>query len=106
MIGRGRDPRELLGAQTLPLAVRRNTEYLETHVSLSSGDTVVYYTDGVVESENERGAAFGKDRLLVAACGESGSAQAVIERIDQDLARSQARVPRLDDQTLLVLCAT
>ena len=48
----------------LPLGVDGDTEYDERSVPLHPGDSVVFYTDGVVEAFNPRGELFGFDRLL------------------------------------------
>ncbi len=48
----------------LPLGVDGDTEYEERSVPLHPGDSVVFYTDGVVEAFNPHGELFGFDRLL------------------------------------------
>jgi sigma-B regulation protein RsbU (phosphoserine phosphatase) len=40
------------------------TRYDESHVELSSGDFLTFFTDGVTEPENEYGEMFGEDRLV------------------------------------------
>ncbi|MHC4698294.1 MAG: PP2C family protein-serine/threonine phosphatase [Planctomycetota bacterium] len=98
-------PRELSDAQDLPLAVRGSSEFHEASVSLAGGDTVVLYTDGIIEAANPQGEVFGTKRVLAAVCQESCSAQATVDGINSELGRFAGRAMRQDDQTLLVLRA-
>lgn len=47
----------------LPLGVDGDSDYDESTAALGHGDTVVLYTDGVLEAEDERGAIFSYERL-------------------------------------------
>ena len=42
---------------TFPLGILEDVEYVDTRVTLKPGDTVVFYTDGIVEAMNARGRA-------------------------------------------------
>ncbi len=46
-----------------PLGVRRNSHYPTQCVTYRPGDTVVFYTDGLVEARNAEGEVFGFERL-------------------------------------------
>ncbi|HEX5688687.1 MAG TPA: PP2C family protein-serine/threonine phosphatase [Roseiflexaceae bacterium] len=48
----------------LPLGVIGGSEYDELSGGLRHGDTVLLYTDGVIEATNPRGEIFGYDRLV------------------------------------------
>jgi len=47
----------------LPFDVSPDTRYMQFRVSLSSGDRLFVYTDGVTEALSPEGYLFGKDRL-------------------------------------------
>jgi serine phosphatase RsbU (regulator of sigma subunit) len=55
---------EPLAARGFMLGIMPDEEYRETTVRLASGDRLCFYTDGLVESRNEIGEAFGTDRLV------------------------------------------
>ena len=40
------------------------SEYDSSHITLNSGDTLVFFTDGITEPENAYGEMFGEDRLI------------------------------------------
>jgi serine phosphatase RsbU (regulator of sigma subunit) len=75
---------EFLAESGLLLGVLANAEYDETETSLAPGDTLVLYTDGVVEAQNAAGEFFGDDRLrtlLAEPPANGGSAAAIRDRI-------------------------
>ena len=47
-----------------PLGIIEDCDYQETIVSLTAGDTVVLYTDGIVEAMNEAGEMYGFDQFM------------------------------------------
>jgi sigma-B regulation protein RsbU (phosphoserine phosphatase) len=48
----------------LPLGVEENFPYKSSEITLSPGDRLYLYTDGVNEAENSQGEQFGNQRLL------------------------------------------
>ena len=59
----GRSECAPLDADGLVLGVLPNVDFEEKSVKLSSGDTLLLYTDGVIDAQNARGEFFGFDRL-------------------------------------------
>jgi sigma-B regulation protein RsbU (phosphoserine phosphatase) len=59
----GRPECTALDADGLVLGVLPNVDFEEKSVKLSSGDTLLLYTDGVIDAQNARGEFFGFDRL-------------------------------------------
>ena len=59
----------------MPLGIMPGMSYEEREVSLSEGNCVLFYSDGLVEAHNPRGEMFGFPRLreLVAEHGEERS---------------------------------
>ncbi len=75
----------------------------EDEVTMLSGDTLVCYSDGVVDAENEAGEGFGLDRLW-AVVAESGrlSAQEVAARITDAVYQFRGDTPETDDITIFI----
>ncbi|WP_102344800.1 PP2C family protein-serine/threonine phosphatase [Bacillus sp. Marseille-P3661] len=53
----------LLEHSSLPLGIDEDEKYSETSISLEDVETIVFYTDGIVEQRNERNEMFGFKRL-------------------------------------------
>ncbi|MDR1971286.1 MAG: serine/threonine-protein phosphatase, partial [Treponema sp.] len=51
----------------LPMGVEEDFPYSSSEITLSGGDRLYLYTDGVNEAENPQGEQFGNERLLEAA---------------------------------------
>ncbi len=48
----------------LPIGIFEEAEYTDRQITLTYGETLVLYTDGITEAENANGEMFGKERLL------------------------------------------
>jgi len=91
-----------LGAGSLPLGLRPEVTPARGSELFAPGDLLVLYTDGVPETLDGSGAAFGFDRLgsEVAA---GGAASVVHERITSALERFAGAAPLVDDRSLVVI---
>jgi serine phosphatase RsbU (regulator of sigma subunit) len=58
------DIRNLPQVQGMSLGIAPNVHYEKKQISLSPGDAVLFFTDGVVEAEDENKDLFGNDRLV------------------------------------------
>jgi sigma-B regulation protein RsbU (phosphoserine phosphatase) len=91
---------------TFPLGILDEAEYEETVLSLSSGDVIVLYTDGIVEAMNPAGEIFGFDRLLETVGASSGaSAEALLQEILARVNSFAAGALQHDDLTVIVIRA-
>lgn len=73
-------------------------------VQLGPGDTLVLYSDGVTESFDPQGRAFGEDRLLEALAGlTAASARAVVERLQDAVHAFAAGAEPSDDIAILAV---
>ncbi|NJP04626.1 MAG: SpoIIE family protein phosphatase [Chloroflexaceae bacterium] len=89
---------------TLPLGMVMDVAYQSIECQLATGDTVIFYTDGVVEAQTGDHQLFGFERWegLIRQYGHLPP-QAFIERVNQEIADFVGSVPQHDDITLLVL---
>lgn len=76
---------ERLGAGGLPFGIDRTAPYATGSVQLSPGDTLLIFTDGLIEAVNERGEEFGEDRMLscMSMLGSGSAKDAVTAMMNQ-----------------------
>jgi serine phosphatase RsbU (regulator of sigma subunit) len=71
---------------------------------LEAGDTIVFYTDGIVEAMNARDEMFGFDRLLkVVENAGSTSADLLHKEILNSIKEFAGDAPQHDDLTVIVV---
>lgn len=90
----------------LPLGVRPDTAYQSVECPLEAGDVLLFYSDGVIEAQDDREGEYGEDRLreLLAQAGrERLGAEALIERLFWDVGRFSASVGQQDDITAIAV---
>ncbi|MBM3221750.1 MAG: serine/threonine-protein phosphatase [Candidatus Rokubacteria bacterium] len=92
-----------LAATGVPFGMFEDMEYTEASVTLDPGDTLVLYTDGLVENRSAGGVSLGEDGLnRVIALGEGKSAKDLLALLltvsDRHLAGAEPR----DDVTIVV----
>ena len=90
----------------LALAVFPDMRYLDQHITLAPGDTLVLYTDGVTEAFSPEDQAYGDARLhhwLAQAQPEQGPA-ALVEALVRDVEEFVNGAEASDDLTCLILC--
>jgi HAMP domain-containing protein len=84
-------------------ATTRKTAFEEVEVQLVDGDVLVLYTDGLVESTNVRGEAFGYQKLedLVSRCPQGSPGE--LRKTLWDAFLAHAATPKLEDDITLVI---
>lgn len=88
----------------LVLGAEESEIYEEDYVALTSGDVVVFFTDGVTEALDAKEELFGTERLLQAVRESShASAADILKRITNDIRGFTRGRPQSDDITLVVL---
>lgn len=90
----------------LPLGMRlfKDASWEQRTVQLAPGDTLVIYSDGVTEAEDEEGGFFEEERLLELVQANAGrSAQDMEDVIMADVHAFAGDAPQSDDITLVVL---
>ena len=89
---------------TFPLGIVDDPDYRETVIPLERGESVLLYTDGIVEAMNSQGDMFGFDRLLAAAGkSEALSADGMLRDILDQVGDFSGETPQHDDLTAIVL---
>ena len=95
---------EPLASTGMPIALYAGHGYRESRVSLDSGDLLFFYTDGLVETENESGDMFGADRLqTLLAVEHTGAVNQVLHAVDENVRAFRGRAEPFDDATMMVL---
>jgi sigma-B regulation protein RsbU (phosphoserine phosphatase) len=88
----------------LVLGLFEQAEFEEETLQLAPGDTILVFSDGVTEAENEEGEQFGDERLLATIAASRGaSAQALLDRVLEDVRAFCGRALPTDDVTALVV---
>lgn len=98
---------EKLHAGGLPLGIQPTAAYETGTVTLSTGDWLVVYTDGVIEAINDRGEEYGEERLTwVVNAGSTISAPKLLSRVMVDLDVFVGSTPQHDDVTCMLIRVT
>jgi phosphoserine phosphatase RsbU/P len=111
ILRRGNGTIEHLASSGLPLGIPvpdgGGFTYEEKTLHLVPSDTLVMFTDGLVEAVNSAGAEYGEDRLLAALNFRAQETAAVtLERLFADVARFVGETHQHDDITCLVFHCT
>lgn len=86
-----------------PLGASSSSTYESTTVPFASNDLFVWFTDGIVECENERGDQFTEKKLrAVCQRAASGGARAVRDAVIDAVSAFQTPGSQSDDMTLVV----
>jgi serine phosphatase RsbU (regulator of sigma subunit) len=108
--GRAPEARDLhvLDTGGTVIGIDANQKYERGMFDLAPGDTLVAYTDGIVDARNFEGKKFGRDTLrrviLDVVGGDRGcSAQKVADHIVWEVRRFIGLNPAIDDMTVLVV---
>jgi sigma-B regulation protein RsbU (phosphoserine phosphatase) len=93
-----------IAATGLPVGMFCQERYTSTRVKVGEGDRLVLYTDGLSEARDSQGAEYGEARLrsLVSVSREL-PANALIQRVVDDLRQYSSGRPTSDDLTLMAI---
>jgi sigma-B regulation protein RsbU (phosphoserine phosphatase) len=95
---------EELRTHGMALGVVADLEFEEATAHLGPGDTIVLYTDGVIEALDAKQEMFGKERLIeVLRIHRTEPAVQLAETINETIASFVGDVPQFDDFTLVVV---
>ena len=95
---------EPLSSTGLPIALYAGHGYSEQRVELEHGDLLFFYTDGLVEAENDEGDMFGAERLQqLLAEAQSRDIDALLRHVEENVRAFRGSVEPLDDATMMAL---
>ena len=95
---------ETIKAEGFPLGLFPNVEYEEFSIATQPGDSIVFFSDGITDAENDAEEMFGDDRLkAVIKKTWQKSASKIADAILSELGKFQRGRERFDDETLVVL---
>src|SRR5439155_20468343 len=89
----------------LPLGVVEEDSWTEREVALVPGDTLLLYTDGILEGTNGLGEPFGRPRLDDALRMGPAPAGALVRHIERHYKAFCNGAPDMDDRTVLAAVA-
>jgi sigma-B regulation protein RsbU (phosphoserine phosphatase) len=89
----------------LPLGMQASQRYVDHQLKLMPGDTVLFYTDGVVEAMNSAQELYGFERLetLVRTSDRDLTPEALIEAVLTDVTAFVGPAEQHDDITLVAI---
>src|SRR5688572_191130 len=91
-------------ATGLPIALYPGQPYAEVVVPIGTGDLIFFYTDGLVEAEDESGDMFGPDRLqALLAAEQTGGIDTILQRVEEVTRTFRGRHEPMDDATMMAL---
>jgi sigma-B regulation protein RsbU (phosphoserine phosphatase) len=95
---------EALSSGGMPVGLYAGRGYVERTVQLADNDLLFFYTDGMVEVENEREEMFGAERLesLLRAHRTQG-VDALLEHIEASVRQFRGSAEPFDDVTIMAL---
>jgi serine phosphatase RsbU (regulator of sigma subunit) len=88
-----------------PLCVVDEFPYRAASARLAAGDTLVMFTDGITEAQDDAGRFYGMERLVecLSRLTNAASAQAVIEGLLADVHAFVGNAEQADDMTVLAI---
>ena len=102
MVGRADGTVEELDSGGFPLGIMPNADFELGKISLSKGEAVVIFSDGVSEAENTKGEEFGVERLSnVIKRHITRPASGLRDKIESSLSDFTGTAPANDDITLV-----
>jgi serine phosphatase RsbU (regulator of sigma subunit) len=93
-----------LSSAGMPVGLFAGHGYVERTIQLADEDVLFFYTDGLVEVENEAGEMFGSERLELLLRKYSGEGvDVLLERTEQGVRAFRGAAEPFDDLTLMAL---
>jgi sigma-B regulation protein RsbU (phosphoserine phosphatase) len=103
IVANGHSVRCLEKGGGIPIGIMPEAEYEEERIQLAAGDSLIFYTDGVLETLNRHGEAFGLDRLVRSLTDSRGGIGEQLGSLQRKLEEFSRGEPRRDDVTIVGL---
>jgi serine phosphatase RsbU (regulator of sigma subunit) len=95
---------EVMGATGLPIALYPGQPYTEEVVPARTGDLLFFYTDGLVEAEDEQGEMFGIERLqALLGVEQTHGIDTVLHQVEEAVRTFRGNHEPMDDATMMAL---
>ncbi len=95
---------ERMASTGLPVGLMAGRGYIERQVQLQAGDVLFFYTDGVVEAENETGDMFNTERLeSLFTASLVGGTDDVLQRVEKAVNGFRGAREPFDDETMMAV---
>jgi sigma-B regulation protein RsbU (phosphoserine phosphatase) len=95
---------ETIKAEGFPLGLFPNVEYEEFTLATQPGDSIIFFSDGITDAQNDDEEMFGDDRLkAVVKKHHQKSASKIADAILAEVGKFQHGRERFDDETVVVL---
>jgi serine phosphatase RsbU (regulator of sigma subunit) len=98
---------ERLSSTGTPIGLLPGRGYTQQEIQLASGDFLFFYTDGIVETENEQGDQFGPERLerllIETVTAEAAGPDTVLQRVETAVRTFRGAAEPFDDATSMVV---
>ncbi|HEY0786210.1 MAG TPA: GAF domain-containing SpoIIE family protein phosphatase [Acidobacteriaceae bacterium] len=95
---------ETVRAEGFPLGMFPAVRYEEFSLATQPGDSLVFFSDGIVDAQNAAGELFGDERLLeIVRAHREASAAEMADAIFEAVAVFKEGRERFDDETVIVL---
>jgi sigma-B regulation protein RsbU (phosphoserine phosphatase) len=97
---------ETIRAEGFPLGMFPNATWEEFSIATQAGDSVIFFSDGIVDAQDAAGEMFGNDRLIATVKKHQHKpASKLAECILSEVGKFQGKQDRFDDETVVVLRA-
>jgi sigma-B regulation protein RsbU (phosphoserine phosphatase) len=94
----------VIKTEGFPLGLFPNVTYEEFSVATQPGDVIVFFSDGILDAENDQNDMYGDERLSALLNSiRTQSAQQIADAILADVGAFQGTHDRFDDETIIVL---
>lgn len=91
-------------AEGFPLGMFPDVQYDELSISMRPDDVVIFFSDGILDAENEMEEMYGEERLSKLLSGvRKQPAWEIADSVLDDVTRFQGTHERFDDETIIVL---
>ena len=93
----------LVGGEGIPLGIRTPTAFDEEKLNLKQGDTLVLFSDGILDAKNSAGEHFDVKKLERIIRGKWDTAENLVSEIVDSVSSHTGKARQFDDITILVL---
>jgi sigma-B regulation protein RsbU (phosphoserine phosphatase) len=95
---------ETIKAEGFPLGLFPNVDYEEFTLATQRGDSIIFFSDGITDAQNDAEEMFGDDRLkAVVKKNHQKPASKIADAILTEVGKFQHGRERFDDETVVVL---